>query len=95
MLCLTPCAGNGFAAFRGDGMKTGLPLRAWRRSYFRGSSGKKQVCLLNKDAFAFIAECSLKKLTNAWEEKKHLLQLFCVWCCGHLPNLQFLGRFFM
>ena len=76
MLCLTPCAGNGFAAFRGDGMKTGLPLRAWRRSYFRGSTGKNQVCLLTKDAFAFIAECSFKTTDECLGRKKHLLQLF-------------------
>ena len=92
VLCLTPCAGNGFAAFRGDGMKTGLPLRAWRRSYCRGSAGKI------KDAFAFIAEHQQQK-TNIILGKEIQICfnffVFGVWCCCNLPNLQFLCRFFM
>ena len=72
MLCLTPCAGNGFAAFRGDGIKTGLPLRAWRRSYCRGSAGKI------KDAFAFIAERQRQKTNTILGKGKKICFNFFV-----------------
>jgi len=43
---LTPCAGNGFAAFRGDGIKTGLPSMEviWIRLGAKGNFAGEAAC---------------------------------------------------